>query len=144
VSIWASTHELPARTIFNCLLDGGFRKLAQETATRVELDVAKPFGKLSKGNRQKVLLIVAEMRARASASPVLLLDEPFTGLDTHARDTFVDLWESHVQGILRLITTHPDHDALALQRPVIITEGSIRLARPEEGRFWGDLKSHLN
>ena len=136
--------ELPARTIFRSLLDGAARQKAEELAALVELDTGKPFARLSRGNRQKVMLVMAELRAASSPSPILLLDEPFTGLDTHARERFLDHWMSHTTGILRLITTHPDHDGHDLLQPVVITDGVIRMARSDEGHLWGQLKTHLN
>jgi ABC-type multidrug transport system ATPase subunit len=136
--------DLPARVVFKTMLDSYGYRHAMELAERIELDVGKPFGRLSKGNRQKVLLVLAEYRARPDEASIVLLDEPFTGLDAHARDTVLSVWESRTQGILRLITTHPDYDSMDLRRPVVITDGEIRLARPEEGRAWGQIKRHLN
>lgn len=136
--------DLPAKVIFRTMLDSYGYRQAMELADRIELSVGKPFGKLSKGNRQKVLLVLAEYRARPDEASIVLLDEPFTGLDAHARDTVLSVWESRTQGILRLITTHPDYDSMDLRRPVVITDGEIRLARPEEGRAWGQIKRHLN
>lgn len=136
--------DLPAKVVFRTLLDSHGYRQALELAERVELDVGKPFGRLSKGNRQKVLLVLAEYRARPDEPSIVLLDEPFTGLDAHARDTMISVWEGRTNGVLRLITTHPDYDSMDLQRPVVITDGAIRLARPEEGRAWGQIKNHLN
>lgn len=136
--------DLPARVIFKTMLDSYACRQAMELAERIELNVVKPFGQLSKGNRQKVLLVLAEYRARPDEASIVLLDEPFTGLDAHARDTVFSVWEARTEGILRLITTHPDYDSMDLRRPVVITDGEIRLARADEGRDWGQLKRHLN
>lgn len=136
--------ELPARVIFKSMLTGHGFQQAMQLAEATELNMVRPFGQLSRGNRQKILLILAEFRVVPGEASVLLLDEPFTGLDAHAREKFMDAWQSRTQGILRLITTHPDYDAMDLRRPVVITDGEIRLARPDEGRAWGQLKQHLN
>ena len=135
---------LPAKAIFKALLDSAAYAPALALADEAELAVKKPFGELSKGNKQKVLLILGEFRARPDTASILLLDEPFTGLDTHARDCFSRVWLSRTEGILRFITIHPDYDSMDLNRPVLISNAEIRLARPEEGRVWGQLKSHLN
>jgi ABC-type multidrug transport system ATPase subunit len=134
---------LPAKAIFKALLVRETLAAALELADRAELSITKPFGQLSKGNKQKVLLILAEFRARPEEPSVVLLDEPFTGLDTHARDCFSAVWTSRTEGILRFITIHPDYDSMDLLRPVVITDGEIRLARPDEGHVWGTLKKHL-
>lgn len=136
--------ELPARAIFSSLLNRSARREARRFAEEAELDTRKPFGRLSLGNRQKVLLILAEFRAGMEKAAVLLLDEPFTGLDTPAREAFLGLWKERAENTVRFITTHPDQDSLDLGRPVIITDGAIRPASPEEGQSWGALKTHLN
>lgn len=82
-----------ARTILRGLLDGPGRQRAEDLAEKVELDVRKPFARLSRGNRQKVLLVLAEMRAACSPCPILLLDEPFTGLDTRFKRCGELRWE---------------------------------------------------
>ncbi len=136
--------ELPARVIFKSMLSGAAVRQALDLAEKAELATKKPFAHLSKGNRQKVLLILAEFRAIPTEPSIILLDEPFPGADTVARECFLEVWANRTQGVLRLITTHPDYDSMDLHRPVIITDAEIRMARPEEGQAWGQLKTHLN
>jgi ABC-2 type transport system ATP-binding protein len=77
VALWprltgAETLELLGRT--GPRLDAAYR---DELVARFELDVSRPAGTYSTGNRQKVALVAA-FSARA---PLLVLDEPTSGLD---------------------------------------------------------------
>jgi len=66
-----------------------FQDLNLETATELlhfmELDKAKKIKELSKGNRGRLKLVLSLSRQ----VPVLLLDEPFSGLDPMVRDSIV-------------------------------------------------------
>ena len=114
-------------------------------AERLELDTEKPYGKLSTGNKRKVALLVAEFSVKEGRSDILLLDEPFTGLDAFAREVFQELWEKRRDGVLRLVSCHPDFDSMEMQSSVLITEGKIvHLSGEEAPKQWGDLKTQLN
>lgn len=61
------------------------------------------FGELSGGQRQRGLLA----RAIAAGPSLLLLDEPFNGLDSESRDTLLDIVRRlKVEGVAMIITTH--------------------------------------
>lgn len=63
----------------------------------------RPVGELSGGQRQRVLVA----RALALRPKVLLLDEPFTGLDTRTQHSLTELLEKlRRQGNAVLMTTH--------------------------------------
>jgi ABC-type Mn2+/Zn2+ transport system ATPase subunit len=64
---------------------------------------ARPIGELSGGQQQRVFLA----RALAQEPHVLLLDEPFTGVDARAREAVLALLaELRAQGITVLVSTH--------------------------------------
>jgi manganese/iron transport system ATP-binding protein len=62
----------------------------------------RPVGELSGGQRQRVLVA----RALVLAPPVLLLDEPFTGLDLPAQETLTDLFTEIARDRAVLMATH--------------------------------------
>jgi ABC-2 type transport system ATP-binding protein len=66
--------------------DGGTADLAK----RFDVDLDRPVGELSKGNRQKIGLLIALL----SDPALLLLDEPTSGLDPLVQQEFHHvLWE---------------------------------------------------
>lgn len=137
--------ELSAKIIFKSMLPkAGFRE-ALELAEKLELDLKKPYGKLSTGNKRKVALLVAEFSVKEGRSDILLLDEPFTGLDAFAREIFQDLWARRDSGVLRLVSCHPDFDSMEMESSILISDGRIsHLSGGDNPRCWGDLKNQLN
>lgn len=136
--------ELTPSTVFKALVAKKRRKQALEIAETVELDYRKPFGKLSRGNRQKTLLILAECRAADDRPQILLLDEPFTGLDAFTQEFFLKHWTENTSNTLRLITCHPDSDEAEFPSVVTISNAKLSHLNPDSDRHWGTLKSALN
>ncbi len=136
--------ELKPRQIFAALFKNGQRAFALEMAERIELDVEKPYGKLSKGNRQKVGLIVAEARTRHNGPQVLLLDEPFSGLDFAAREQVDEIWREHTEGIVRLVCVHPDEPTLKADSALAIREGRLEQLPVDGTLDWMETRLSLN
>jgi ABC-2 type transport system ATP-binding protein len=77
--------------------------IIQELAERLGVPLDRRIGSLSKGNRQKVGLVLA----LAPRTPVLLLDEPTSGLDPLVQQVFVDLiHERAQQGTCIVLSSH--------------------------------------
>lgn len=113
-------------------------------AERIELDVEKAYGKLSKGNRQKVGLIIAESRTHHNGPQVLLLDEPFSGLDFAARDKVDQIWRENEAGIVRLVCVHPDEPTLKADSAVTIREGRLEQLAVNGTLDWMETRLSLN
>ncbi|MEQ1842709.1 MAG: hypothetical protein ABL994_20100 [Verrucomicrobiales bacterium] len=127
------------------LARNGRGKTTMEMAERIELDADKAYGKLSKGNRQKVGLIVAEARTFHNGPQVLLLDEPFSGLDFSARDKVDQIWSENEEGIVRLVCVHPDEPTLKADSAVTIREGRLEKLEVVNGTLdWMETRLSLN
>lgn len=135
--------ELNAASIFKALIPRERLEAAMTLAKRIELDVRKPYGKLSTGNRRKTSLIVAEFSLDPNQPNILLLDEPFSGLDAYARQQFEEIWASSATNTLRLVSCHPDYDSMAMPSALVIQGESISHTRGD-AQTWSELKSLLN
>ncbi|MBQ6374018.1 MAG: ABC transporter ATP-binding protein [Clostridia bacterium] len=68
----------------------------------LEAVAGQPVSQLSGGMRRRVALL----RALLSDGEVLLLDEPFTGLDADTRDRVIDAMLGRIHGRTALVVTH--------------------------------------
>ncbi len=135
--------EITPAMILRMLLPRPRLRDALELAERIELDLKKPYGRLSTGNRRKTHLIVAEFSVRPDRGNILLLDEPFSGLDAFAREVFEGIWRNSAANVLRLVSCHPDYDAMAMPSAVLI-EGTRARHVNDEDQTWSTLKTLLN
>ena len=135
--------EVTSKSIFAAMLPKSRLAEALALAKDIELDTSKPYGRLSTGNRRKASLIVAEFSIRSGQGNILLLDEPFSGLDAYARQAFEALWAGNDSTVLRLVSCHPDYDSMPMPSAVVIEKGKIsHLTGPDQ--TWSSLKSLLN
>ena len=87
------------------------------------------FGDLSGGQRQRVLIA----RAIVQDAPVLLLDEPFTGLDAVSADLLERLTAAMAaEGRALLIATHDVGQARAWDRVLCLNERQIAFGPPAD------------
>ncbi len=114
------------------------RTQARRLLKRMELDVRETskIGELSKGNQQKIQLASALM----GDPQILLVDEPFSGLDPVNRSLAIDLLkESVAQGKAVLISTHQlQHVEQLCQRLLLLNRGRVIL----EGEVGAVRRSH--
>lgn len=92
---------------------------------RVELSGlrTRPVGELSGGQRQRVLVA----RALALGSPLLLLDEPFTGLDMPTQELLMALFRDlATEGRAVVMTTHDILGALHSSDRLYLLQGTVR------------------
>jgi ABC-type multidrug transport system ATPase subunit len=135
--------ELTPKSIFRALLHKSRQEAAFALADRIELDVNKMYGRLSTGNRRKTSLIMAEHSVVADRGNILLLDEPFSGLDAFARETFEEMWNRTAGNVLRLVSCHPDYDTMTMPS-VLLIEGNKISHHAADGQKWSSLKALLN
>lgn len=134
--------EISARQIFRSLLPQRRTDEAFALAEKIELNLKKPYGRLSTGNRRKVHLISAEFSTAPEGGNILLLDEPFSGLDAFARQAFEELWARSEEKILRLVSCHPDYDSMKINSALLIDGAAVKhLGGPHT---WQELKTLLN
>lgn len=137
--------ELKPDKILSAFFKGEKMDRAMAMAKRLELDLKTPYGKLSKGNRQKVTLIIAEIQATSGGVQVLLLDEPFSGLDFHVRDEVDAIWNENQEGVLRLVCVHPDEQTLRAESALLINDEKITLLDVEGGHLdWFETRKRLS
>jgi ABC-type multidrug transport system ATPase subunit len=129
--------------VFRMLLPRQRLPEALALATRIELDLNKPYGRLSTGNRRKTSLIMAEFSVKQATGNILLLDEPFSGLDAFARHAFEEIWKNSSDNVLRLVSCHPDYDSMEMPSALMI-EGKNARHLNAAGQTWSGLKNLMN
>ena len=77
-------------------------------------DAKKPCGVLSGGQKRRVALA----RAMLAKSDIIIIDEPFKGLDDAVRIKAVEFIKSHQQSRILLCITHDETDAKSLSASV--------------------------
>lgn len=135
--------EMSPSMIFYALIPKSRLHEAIELAARIELDLKKPYGRLSTGNRRKTNLVLAEFSIKANSGNILLLDEPFSGLDAFARQAFEEIWNASSDNVLRLVSCHPDYDSMVMPSVVMI-EGKNATHLAGDNQTWSNLKNLLN
>lgn len=130
--------SLPARLTGREILDRfAHARGLRETATRdamVErfgVDLRRPVRQLSKGNRQKIGLVLAFMHR----PELLILDEPTSGLDPLLQDEFARLLEGTVaEGRTVFLSSHDlDEVQRVVHRLAIIKNGRVLVTDTVDG-----------
>lgn len=96
---------------------------ANELIERLQLDPRAGLKRMSKGMKQKTALVAALM----NDAPVILLDEPTTGLDPLMRMTFLDIIrEEHRKGKTVFMSSHSFEELESTcDRVALINDGHI-------------------
>lgn len=117
--------------VTNIAMVTGDRKAAEAALAEVGLtDVAgKPVAALSGGMKRRVAIV----RALLSDGEVLVLDEPFTGLDAANKQQVMQYVKNKLQGRSVLLITHSEAEARALADRVVRmpNKSGIRTVRAE-------------
>jgi ABC-2 type transport system ATP-binding protein len=101
-------------------VDADYRRKLEQ---RFEAEMQKPISTLSKGNRQKIGILLATVHR----PDVLILDEPTSGLDPLMQEAFYDtIREAQARGTAVLMSSHNLAEAAALcDRIGIIKHGKL-------------------
>lgn len=86
---------------------------------------------------------MAEYSVRDDQGNILLLDEPFSGLDAFAREVFEEIWRNSTHNVLRLVSCHPDYDSMVMPS-VLLIEGESISHHSAADQKWSSLKNLLN
>jgi ABC-type Mn2+/Zn2+ transport system ATPase subunit len=110
---------------------------ALDTVGLAEL-AKRPFGELSGGQRQRGLLA----RALASQPSLLLLDEPFNGLDQPNRDALIATIRAlKAQGVSILVSTHDLELArVVCDRVVLVNRTQLAFGRVDDVLTLGNVQ----
>lgn len=97
---------------------------ARALSRRLALDTRLPIRKLSRGNRQKVSIVLG-LLARPE---LLVMDEPTTSLDPPSQAVFLELLrEARARGASALVSSHQLHDIEKVcDRICLIDRGKVR------------------
>lgn len=98
-------------------------RYANELIERLQLDPRANLKRMSKGMKQKTALVAALM----NDAPIIILDEPTTGLDPLMRATFLDIIkEEHAKGKTVLMSSHSfDELEKTCDKVALINDGRI-------------------
>ena len=77
--------------------------------------MSKPVSQLSGGMKRRAAIA----RALAAPSDLIIMDEPFTGLDEATRDRVIHLIQKYLCGRTLLLVTHQEEDVEKLKGTVI-------------------------
>lgn len=96
---------------------------ANELIERLQLDPRANLKKMSKGMKQKTALVAALM----NDAPIIILDEPTTGLDPLMRDTFLDIIKNeHSKGKTIFMSSHMFEELeTTCDKVALISDGHI-------------------
>lgn len=130
--------ELKPGALFRSLFKGRALQEAQRLAEILKLNLSCPIGKLSRGNRQKVLLIIAETRLLETGHSVLLMDEPLSGLDAETREVVTELWADASTTALRLVILHELESVRRADSLFTICSGRLQHTATRQGQSWFD------
>jgi ABC-type Mn2+/Zn2+ transport system ATPase subunit len=106
------------------------RRAALEALATVGLagDAHETFGELSGGQRQRVLIA----RALVQEADLLLLDEPFAGLDDRSSDRLMELIDDLArEGRVVMVATHDMEQTRAWDRVLCLNVGQVAYGPPE-------------
>ena len=83
-----------------------------------DIDIRTPVSSLSGGQRRRIAIL----RALLHPSEVLLMDEPFSGLDILSKERTISHIRENLRDRLFILSTHDEEDARALGCEIILLQ----------------------
>ncbi|WEG10907.1 ABC transporter ATP-binding protein [Pullulanibacillus sp. KACC 23026] len=129
---WYADHTVKQAFQWGCQFLPGFDlSEANRFADQMKLDEEMKLGEMSKGQEARLQLILCLARH----VPLMILDEPFSGIDTVSREqiieSLIDLMSEREQTLL--ISTHEIYEAEGLlDYAIFLEEGRVVLAEESE------------
>jgi ABC-type multidrug transport system fused ATPase/permease subunit len=108
--------------VLSAALDAGLAPLLEQLPDGLDTIVAERGASLSGGERQRVTIA----RALVRDTPILLLDEPTTGLDPVTKQGVVETLLRVVEGRAAVVATHDMGLAARADEVVLLIDGRIR------------------
>ena len=99
----------------------GARELLESLPEGLDTELGERGMRLSGGQRQRI----AMARALLDPAPVLILDEPGTGLDEASREALLDPLRRLARGRTTIVITHDPRFAVGADRTLRLQEGSL-------------------
>jgi len=127
--------ELSAQRLFETWFRGSALSYCYGLVERLTLNVDCAMNKLSRGNRQKVMLVVAETLAAGSGPSLLLLDEPLAGMDAETREVVAEFWASTNKTVLRLVVLHELDAVKKADSLFTVSRGQLRHTYRQTGSW---------
>jgi ABC-type multidrug transport system ATPase subunit len=119
---------------------------AEQWSFLLGLDPKKKYRLLSKGNRQKVRLLLTEAIAQQHKSEIICLDEPLSGLDYRTREVVWKGWRGDLDWSRahRIVSMHPTDIPYNPDQVIAAARGGITVL-PFSGRLsWDQIKTSLS
>jgi ABC-type multidrug transport system ATPase subunit len=117
--------ELKPKALFKSLFKGATLERAEELSDTLNLKLTGSIGKYSRGNRQKVLLVMLEARLGAADDSIVFMDEPLTGLDAATRRTVASIWADSSARAMRLVVLHELESVRKADSLFTISQGKL-------------------
>ena len=107
--------------------------LARQLAEALDVDLGREFGRLSKGQKAKAMIL----SALAQRPSLLLLDEPTDGLDPVVRREILDILLERMRedGVTALISSHLVHELDGLCTRIAIMDAGALVDESSVDRF---------
>lgn len=121
---------------------GSAKKWFLAGAALTGLDVAKAFGKLSKGNKQKTRNLLALALGRERDVALICLDEAMSGLDYSVRRVFWTIIAEEAALRHVILSLHPDEIYSPPTQIITVRSGRISLM-PDPRASWDGIEAWL-